>query len=220
MTSCHPSEGKSFVTMNLARSMGLLGKRTVFVDADIRASVLQRKYGIQLMMQDESRYEGLTGYLAGKAGVDDVLAATNVPNVHMILSGHNVINSLPLLNSSRLKNLMDTLARSYDIVLIDAPPIGSIIDAARISTVCDGTMFVIESGEVSHGELREAMQQIEKAGCPILGTVLNKFDEKEFGSKYYHKSSYYSKYGYGYGPAAGNKGKAKSNKFVNREKTE
>jgi len=111
----------------------------------------------------------------------------------MILSGKNVTNSLPLLNTPRLGTLLNALAGKFDVVLVDAPPVGTIIDAARIAGSCDGTMFVCQSGAISYREFQEAYKQIEKTGCPILGTVLNKFDEKMFGGRYYHKSSYYNR---------------------------
>lgn len=195
LTSCHPQEGKSFVTMNLMRSLAGLGMRVVLVDADIRASALQGVYGIQVEMPEGQRYNGLTHYLAGQCAIDDIICKTDIPNAWMILSGKNVTSSLPLLNTPRLRTLLNALAAKFDVVLVDAPPVGTIIDAARIATHCDGTLFVCQSGEVSHREFMEAIQQIEKTDCTVLGTVLNKFDEKMFGGRYYHKSSYYSQYG-------------------------
>ena len=74
---------------------------------------------------------------------------------------------------------------------MDAPPVGTIIDAAKIATVCDGTLFVIQSNAVRTNELKTSLSQLEKAGCPLLGTVLNKFNYREFGGKYYGSKSYY-----------------------------
>lgn len=193
VTSCHPQEGKSFVTMNLMRSLSGLGLRTILVDADIRASAIQGVYGVQIDMPEGQRYHGLTHYLAGQSSIDDIICKTDIPNAWMILSGKNVTNSLPLLNTPRLRTLLNALAGKFDVVLVDAPPVGTIIDAARIAGSCDGTMFVCQSGAISYREFQEAYKQIEKTGCPILGTVLNKFDEKLFGGRYYHKSSYYNR---------------------------
>ena len=193
VTSCHPQEGKSFVTMNLMRSLSGLGLRTVLVDADIRASAIQGVYGVQIDMPEGCRYQGLTHYLAGQCSIDDIICKTDIPNAWMILSGKNVTNSLPLLNTPRLRNLLNALAGKFDVVLVDAPPVGTIIDAARIAGNCDGTLFVCQSGAIGFREFQEAYKQIEKTGCPILGTVLNKFDEKMFGGRYYHKSSYYNR---------------------------
>ena len=193
ITSCHPQEGKSFVSINLMRTMASLGLRVVLVDADIRASALQGVYGIEIKMPGKEKYKGLTGYLFGQCDLEDILARTNIPGAHMILAGRTVINSLPLLNTDRLGVLLDKLAEEYDVVLLDAPPIGAIIDAAKISTLCDGTLFVVQSGADTITELKEAARQIEKSGRPIIGYVINKFDAKKHGHGYYYsrKTNYY-----------------------------
>ena len=198
VTSCHPQEGKSFITMNLMRNFASLGMRVVLVDADIRASALQAVYGIQIDGAGmDAKYPGLAGYLAGRCSLEDVLGRTNIPNAWMILSGRKVINSLPLFNTPRLNSLLDLLATKFDIVLVDAPPVGMIIDAAKIATACDGTLFVVESGTVARSHLQRSLSQIEKTGCSILGTVLNRYDDREYGSKYYYSGGYYTRYGYG-----------------------
>lgn len=195
ITSCQPQEGKSFVSINLMRAMANLGLRVVLVDADIRASALAGTYGIEVKMPDEEKYKGLTGYLFGRCEIDDILAQTNIPGAHMILSGRTVTNSLPLFNTDRLGKLLDKLASHYDVVLVDAPPVGTIIDAAKISTLCDGTLFVVQAGADSVTELKEASYQIEKSGKPILGYVMNKFDEKKHGGRYFSRKSNYYQYG-------------------------
>lgn len=189
ITSCRPQEGKSFISIQLMRTMASLGLRVVLVDADIRASALQGAYGIDIKMPSKARYKGLTGFLFGQCELDDILARTNIPGAHMILAGRTVTNSLPLLNTDRLNQLLDHLAEDYDVILLDAPPVGSIIDAAKISTLCDGTVFVVQSGADTVTELKEAAHQIEKSGRPIIGYVLNKFNAKKHG--YYSKSDYY-----------------------------
>lgn len=195
ITSCHPQEGKSFVSVNLMRTMASLGLRVVLVDADIRASALQGTYDIEIKMPGKEKYKGLTGYLFGHCEIDNILARTNIPGAHMILAGRTVTKSLPLLNTDRLGTLLDELAAQYDVILLDAPPVGAIIDAAKISTLCDGTLFVVQSGADTVTELKESTYQIEKSGCPIIGYVMNKFDEKKHGDRYYYRKPYYYRHG-------------------------
>lgn len=193
VTSCHPHEGKSFVAMNLMRALGRLGMRVVLVDADIRASALQATYGLGPEEAGEIPYEGLTRYLAGRCTADDILIQTDLPNAWMILAGKTVNNSLPLLNSPRMKHLLDGLAKEFDIVLVDTPPVGTVIDAAKILQGCDGVLFVVKSEEVRPQELQAALAQIQKTGKPLLGTVLNQFDNRKNGKAYgyYYSSNYY-----------------------------
>ena len=194
ITSSRPQEGKSFVTMSLMRALAGLGMKVVLVDADIRASRLVSRYGIRVHMPEDEKYLGLTGYLAGVCGIDKVLAQTDIPGASMILAGRTVSNSLPLLNTPRLKNLLDHLAERFDVVLVDAAPVGTIIDAARVVSSCDGTLFVIHSDETRASELQESIRQIERMGSPICGYVLNQFDERKYGGKGRYGKSYYRNY--------------------------
>lgn len=194
LTSCRPEEGKSFIAMNLMRSFAELGLRVVLVDADIRASRLIGTYDIQVDAEAGKKPMGLSAYLAGRCGLQDILGGTNIPNAWMVLAGKTVINSLTLFSTPRLGILLDELAANFDIVLIDAPPIGAIIDPARIAENCDGILLVVESGSVVIQELAAVMKQIEKTKCPLLGTVLNKYDDKRHGNSYYYKYGEYGKY--------------------------
>lgn len=182
ITSCHTEEGKSFVSINLMRAMASQGMRVALVDADIRTSALQDMYGIDIGMPDNQRYKGLTGYLAGQCEMDEIIAQTNIPGACMILAGSTVSNSLRLFNTQRMAILLDSLSKSFDIVLVDVPPVHA--DAARLASLCDGVLFVVRAGVNSVSELKEAAARIEKSGCSIVGYVMNRFDEKQHGDRY------------------------------------
>ena len=98
VTSYAPSEGKSFVSMNLMRAFADIGRRVLFIDADLRGSVLRYEYAIE----STDMLLGLTRYLAGKCSVDSIIQKTNIPNADIILAGRTVTNSLPLINSDRM----------------------------------------------------------------------------------------------------------------------
>lgn len=189
ITSCHPQEGKSFVSMNLMRALAGLGLRVVLVDADIRASALRSTYDIDIRTPVGKKYLGLSGYLVGRCTLNEILGETSIPGAYMVLAGVNVTQSLPLFNSPRMGELLDALAKSFDVVLVDTPPVGTLIDAAQIATLCSGTLFVVRSGSTSSGELTAAIGQLEKTGCPVMGYVLNRSQEKSYSKKYYYYSS-------------------------------
>ena len=193
-TSCHASEGKSYLSMNVMRTMAKLGKSVVMVDADLRRSMIVQRYGIQF--KDEEQQVGLSHYLAGMAGETDVVYETDILGAYLVPVGRKVSNSLPLLNSSRFQKLLDDLAAEFDYVIIDAPPIGLVIDAAQIAKYCDGTVFVVGYNTVRRQELADAKEQIDQTGCPILGAVLNQTEYDNYLSKKYSYKSYYSHYGY------------------------
>lgn len=200
LTSCHASEGKSYLSMNLARTLAQRGMRVALVDADLRRSMINTNYGVRFE-HDKSSGNGLSHFLAGMVGMDEVIYQTDITNMIMVPVGREVPNPLSLLTGSHFAELLDALARMVDYVIVDAPPVGVVIDAAEIAKACDGTLIAVHYNDVRRQELLDVKQQIEQSGCPILGTVLNQVDYDSYLSRKYYYKSYgkYGKYGkYGY----------------------
>ncbi len=193
-TSCRAEEGKSFLAMNILRTMAGLGRKAVLVDCDLRRSLIAQKYGLEFSEPDKSL--GLTHLLAGMAEEDEVVYETNIPGAWMVPVGQKVSNSLQLLNSERLNQLLEHLSARFDYVFLDAPPIGVVIDAAQIAKSCDGVLLVVGYNTVRRQELAEAQARLTQTGCPILGTVLNKISADEFKRKKYGYAAYDSRFGY------------------------
>lgn len=192
ITSCVPNEGKSMVSFNLAISMAESGKKVLFVDADMRKSVLIGRYKINKAIK------GMTHYLSGFEPLDNVIYNTNVPHLDMILSGAVPPNPAELLDSDKFSELVERSKKEYDYVIIDTPPIGQVIDPAIVAQKTDGVIFLVSQSNVSYKYAQKQIEQLKKSGCKILGAVLNKVDPEEKGSYY---SGYYGKYyrrSYGY----------------------
>lgn len=185
LTSSIPNEGKSTVTFSLARAFAEDGKRVLLIDADNRKSVLESRYGV------DREVKGLSHYLAGNAELRDVLCQTNIPNLHIVFQGAVAPNPSELLGNDKFGMLLEGARKVYDYILVDCPPIGSVIDAAIVAKQCDGAIYVIESGTTSYHIAKHGKEQLEKSGCRILGAVLNKVDMK---SKEYGYGKYYGKY--------------------------
>ena len=189
ITSCHASEGKSYLSMNILRTMAKLGRRVVMVDCDLRRSTILQHYGIQFTNNQNPL--GLTHLLAGMAEESDVIYETDIPGAFMIPAGKHVTNSLPLLNSERFRTLMQNLREQFDYTIVDAPPLGMVIDAAQIAKYCDGTLLVVGYNTVRRQEIIDVKAQIDQTGCPILGAVVNMMAYDSFLSrKYAYKSNY------------------------------
>ena len=187
-TSCLAHEGKSFTALNTMVTLAKLGYAVALVDGDLRRSVMGTEYGF-------SKYgSGLSHYLAGKAKMEDVIYQTNYPNAYMVPAGVAVRNPLPLLNSPRLKQLMTYLSGQLDYILVDTPPVGTVIDAAQVAKSCDGIVLVVKYNAVSRKALQESQNQLQQSGCPILGTVLSMVDYDSFLNKKYYYRSYYKSY--------------------------
>ena len=185
ITSCYPNEGKSDIALSLAQELGSIGKKVLLLDADKRKTA----YVGRLEVQDEVK--GLSQLLSGQAGLQDIIYNTNFPNMDIIFGGPSAPNPSGLLSENIFKILIKELKDYYNYILIDTPPIGTVIDAAVIGRCCDGAVFLIQPGNVRYRDAQKAFAQLEKSGCRILGAVLNKIDTS--GDKYY--SSYYKHYG-------------------------
>ena len=188
LTSSTPNEGKSTVSIGLALALVESGKRVLFVDADLRKSVLVGRHRVT------EEVKGLSHYLSGQADLNDVICRTQEAGLFVIFAGVVPPNPSELLGQKRFAHLIENAKANYDYVIIDAPPLGSVIDAAVISKVCDASVLVVAAKSVSYKFVRTVKEQLEKTGCPILGVVLNKVDMKQ--NKYYEK--YYGNY-YGNG---------------------
>lgn len=194
ITSSHASEGKSHLSMNVMRTLAKLGKSVVLVDADMRRSVIESRFNLQFA--DPENKPGLAHLLAGRADTDDVIYQTNIPGAYMVPVGREISNPLPLLNSDRLGRMLDGLAQEVDYVIVDAPPVGMVIDAAQIAKFCDGTLIVVGYNTVHRQELIDVKMQLEQTGCPILGAVLNMVQYDDYMNRKYYNKSHYSSYGY------------------------
>ena len=192
LTSCHAAEGKTFLSMNIIRSLTKLGKTVALVDADLRRSIISSKYNLKF--ENEEKKWGLSHLLAGMAGEDDVIYETNLPGALLVPVGREVLDSLALLMSPRFETLLNHLREKVDYVIVDAPPVGMLIDAVQIARSCDGMLLVVNYNEVRRRELIEAKQQLEQTNCPILGTVLNQVEFDNYLNRKYYYKSYYSHY--------------------------
>ena len=188
ITSSTPNEGKSFVSTNLWRMLAEAGSRVVLVDADMRKSVLRSRH--QMSSKDGGMY-GLVHYLAGQIELEDVLYQTNIGNGFMLPTANTVSNPAILLQTDRFTELLNTLAKKFDYVLVDTPPLGSVADGDLIASRCDGGLLVVRSGVTPRSMIASSLKQLERAGCELMGVVLNRVEAKS--NPYYYK---YSKYGY------------------------
>jgi len=188
ITSCTPNEGKTEISFRLAVSMAEAGKKVMFIDADLRKSVLVGRYKV------ETSLKGLSHYLSGQESLDSIICTTSAENMQIIFSGQVPPNPAELLGNSRYQSMIAEFREMYDYIIIDTPPLGRVIDAAVIAGQSDGAVLVIESNAISYKFAQKIVEQLEKSNCRILGAVLNKVEHKDKGiyGKYYGK--YYGQY--------------------------
>lgn len=190
LTSRYDREGKSFVTMNLMRTMAQLQKKVVLLDADMRRSCITGRYRLQF---EGGKSNGLAQYLAGMCSLEDIVYETNIPNAYMVPVGREVLNSLQLLNAPEMPKLMEYLRAHFDVVLVDTPPAGVIVDAIDIARHCDGSLIVVSYKRGKRRDVVDIKNMIDKTGCKVLGVVMNNVEFKSLSSRrYYYRSERYA----------------------------
>lgn len=189
LTSTVPNEGKSIISWKTAESFAQMGKKTLYIDADIRKSVLVRR------MKPDRETPGLSQYLSAQNTLEESIYETNVPNLDIVFAGPYAPNPTELFEEEAFSTLIEYGREHYDAVVIDTAPLGSVIDAAIIARSCDGAIMVVESGNIGYKMLNKTKIQLQRTGVKLLGVVLNKVPMQKgsyYGSYYYGK--YYGKY--------------------------
>ena len=189
ITSSVQNEGKSLVAFDLSKTMAESGKKILMVDADLRKSVLAAKYHIQGIDK------GLSHYLTGQAEIEDIIYETETEGFYLSVAGPLSPDPTSLLDSDQFQKFIDKVREDYDYVIIDAPPLGVVIDAVIIGKYCDGAVLVIEQGVIKRKVVQDVIKQLKRGEVRILGAVLNKVDERIGAYGAYDYKYSYSYYG-------------------------
>lgn len=170
VTSVSPGEGKTTTSVNIAWSFARAGYKTLLIDGDIRNSVISGFF------KSREKITGLTEFLSGTADLSHGLCDTNIENLFVIQSGSVSPNPTALLQSKNFNDMIETLRKYFDYIIVDTPPIGIVIDAAIITQKCDASILVTATGEANKRDVQKVKQQLEQTGKLFLGVVLNKLD--------------------------------------------
>ena len=184
ITSSGPNEGKSTTISNLAITFAQSGSKVLIVDADLRKPTIHKLYDFRNQL-------GLVNILAKKEALGICIHDTLVDNLYVLTSGPIPPNPSELLQSESMKKFLDEVTEIFDIVLIDTPPVGSVTDAAILSSMVDGIILVAASGQVKIDEIKRSKELLEKVNANIIGVVLNKLDKNAQGNYYYYYYYYY-----------------------------
>lgn len=184
ITSSRQNEGKSLVSLELAKSLAEMGKRVLLLDVDLRKSVLATKYAREVGIL------GISHYLAGHADHDEIVYQTQYETLFVVFSGPFPPNPVELISSNKFSELLEYYKNIFDYIIIDTPPINLVIDAAVIASQCDGVIINIAANRISSKEVNDARDQLERSGCHILGAILNMAESSGLP-----KRKYYRRYG-------------------------
>ena len=183
VTSSLPGEGKTFVSLNLALTITRQHeRRALLIDADLRASRLHVRMGAPSA-------PGLSDYLSGRADELSIMQADPKIDLFLIPAGVTVPNPAELLANGLLKGLLDRVSDVFDWVIVDAPPVLAVSDAAVLAGLCDGVIVVVRAGATPHDLVQTTLQEFR--GKNLLGVVLNRAEDQAGYGAY----SYYAGFG-------------------------
>lgn len=185
ITSSVPSEGKTTTTCNLALTLAQAGQRVILVEGDIRRPRLADYLGVENAV-------GLTSVLIGRVDPDDAIQPWGDLPLEVLASGPIPPNPSELLQSRAMQLLLGELDRRADVILIDAPPLLPVTDAALLANQADGAVLVVRHGKTSRDQVDQALASLGKVDARLLGTVLNMAPARG-------PDAYTYGYGYGYG---------------------
>lgn len=188
VVSTFPNEGKSSIAFNLWKMLAEAGHKSVLVDTDMRKTVLEERHN----MKGVKKEKDIGCYLAGTAEYEDVVYETNIENAYCVPCVNIIESPALLLESDRLKELLEKLSEEHRYVIVDTPPLDSVSDGSLVASHCDGAILVVESGQTSRKFIAESLKQLDATGCKVIGMVLNKSKVKNTAYKKYKK------YGYSY----------------------
>lgn len=197
VTSALPRESKSNVSINLAVSLATEGKKVILLDCDLR------KPAIHSYLCMGRNVRGLTDVLSGKNTLDEAIGEIEDLGIYVLPAGVIPPNPSEMLAQEKMQKVIEELKEKFDFVIVDAPPISIVTDAAVLGKYVDGAVLVVRSKFASRDAIAVAKKKLMDVDVKILGAVITRFEAKKSA-----KSGYYSygygydygyKYGYGYG---------------------
>jgi polysaccharide biosynthesis transport protein len=187
VTSSQPGDGKTTTIFNIALALTQLKAEVVILDCDMRKPRIHKL--LQL-----TKGEGLSTLLSSGGDLNRFISRTSVPHLSAIPCGHVPPNPSELISSENMKELLRSLAERFDYVLIDSPPLFTVSDPVILSTLVDGVILVVKSGQSKSELVRRACQDLAAVGARILGVTLNNLNIRKDGYEYYNSYRQYVDY--------------------------
>jgi receptor protein-tyrosine kinase len=191
ITSAVPGEGKSSTATNLAITLAQAGKKVLLVDGDLRRPSIATMLGLEGAV-------GLTTVLVGRSDLEASIQLHRESGVHVLTGGPVPPNPSEILQSHATRDLLARLRAMYDLVVIDAPPLLPVADAAITAAEVDGAIVVVRHGKTTREQLRHSLERLEQVGARTFGVVVNMTPRRRQRGYY----GYEYGYGYGYTPLA------------------
>ena len=186
ITSTISSEGKTFVAINLAGIIALTGKKVILIDLDMRRPKIHKGFGVE-------NDRGMSTLLIGKDTLESCVRKSSIENLHFITAGPIPPNPSELVITDDMTKLVSHLKESYDIIMIDNPPVGLVTDGIQAIKNADYPIYIFRADYSKKHFVQNVDRLINENGIQRLSVILNSVDVER------NKYGYYYGYGYGYG---------------------
>ena len=187
ITSALPHEGKTTIAVNTAVVLAHTGAKVLLIDADLRKPRCHKVLSLK-------NHFGLTEMLTGSAN-EEAISETKIEHLHLLSSGKIPPSPSELLGSNRMREILDSLSKVYDYIVVDSPPVMVVADSMVLSAMVDGVVMVAAGGQTPKQQARAALARLQQANARIFGFVLNKVRIQKFDYAYYSGvyQGYYTK---------------------------
>ena len=188
ISSAGPGEGKTTTVANLAITYANLGKKTILIDTDLRRPVVHK-------VLDLNKEPGITDYLSGSTDdFQNLVQSTSIENLYVVPSGIIPPNPSELLGSKRMSDLIKKLEKSWDMILLDSPPLVAVTDATMVSKEIDQIVMVVKVGQTDKKAFDHTITSLRNVQAPLGGIILNAVTHKNSYGSYYYYYQYYHYY--------------------------
>lgn len=193
LSSSVPAEGKTFVSVGLARVSAQSGDRTIIIDADMRHPRVHSALGIE-------NEDGLIKVLSGETTLEMAIRKDPLTNLDVLTAGRGVVNPPDLLRSDNMQRLIASLRANYDMIVLDTPPFVPMTDSQIVASLVDKMILVVRWGSTPVPVIQNVIKQIRRVDAPLVGSILSRvhFSQQAgygYGDYGYHYSRYAAYYG-------------------------
>ncbi|MCD6049694.1 MAG: capsular exopolysaccharide family protein [Verrucomicrobia bacterium] len=190
VASAMPQEGKSWVSLNLARSFARKGERTLLIDCDVRRGTMHSLFGVEST-------PGVVEVLSGGLKAVEAIKDTDTPNLFILPRGKYHAGVADFFGNQNFVDMMKHLRSSYDRIIMDTPPVLGLAETSTMLSYVDGVVFVIWSGRTPYRTVETAVKTLRANKAKFLGFVLNRLDlsaTSNYYYYYYYSHNYYDSY--------------------------
>ena len=189
-TSPEAGDGKSFISANLAAAYAQEGKKVLIIDCDLRRGREHTIFGVE--NPTDGGYSNLILNYKEEIKMSRYIISTKVKNIDLIPTGPTPPNPIELLSSRSNGELIETLKKHYDIIILDSPPVLGISDTSILLKYSDANLVIVSSGKTQFELLERTKKVFETANSKITGVVINKANVKKNGYYSYYTNDYYT----------------------------